>query len=295
MLSLDQLSQDNLEFEQMPSRQHCTATDTIRLSRANLNRVDLNKVKAICDKYGFGYSLVHKTFGGDGVEFILYYKTDLNESEFNAKYEEMRAKRDYSLYREWCDNYIHKMLAMHRCVNELDIATDLFFEVSWSGNVGIFGSHDVRYLTYSNQCTSLRSWKELNERYSLIYDFRMPRGVFLTITTYHLKPDLSQCLFDFTIEDAFKVAKELYPSKANQMAIVTGKRACDTNSDPYQAILIGKGIDQMGSLTIWKTKIGAVHLGIRAVLGGETSRALHPARYREQIKDALEYIGVNRL
>ena len=287
--------EETLEFAKMPSHQHCSICDTERLSRVNLNRVDLNKVKAICDKYGFGYSLVHKTFGSDGVEFVLYYKTDLNESEFNAKREEMKAKRDWSLYREWCDRYVDKMLAMHRCVNELDIETDLYFEASWSGNVGVFGSHNVCYLTYSRSCTSLRSWKELNEYYKLIYDFRMPRGVFLTLTTYYLKPDLSKCMFDFTIEDAFKVAKELYPSKANQLEIVTGKRACDTNSDPYQAILVGKGLNQVGSLTIGKSGAGVVHLGIRAILGGETSTRLNPARYREQIKDALAYIGINKL
>ena len=287
------IGKETLEFATMPSHQHCSICDTERLSRANLNRLDLNKVKAICDKYGFGYSLVHKTFGSDGVEFVLYYKTDLNESEFNAKREEMKAKRDWSLYREWCDRYVDKMLAMHRCVNELDIETDLYFEASWSGNVGVFGSHNVCYLTYSSSCTSLRSWKELNEHYSLIYDFRMPRGVFLTLTTYYLKPDLSKCMFDFTIEDAFKVAKELYPSKANQLEIVTGKRACDTNSDPYQAILVGKGLNQVGSLTIGKSGAGVVHLGIRAILGGETSTRPNPARYREQIKDALEYIGIH--
>jgi hypothetical protein len=285
--------EETLEFAKMPSHQHCSICDTERLRRVNLNRVDLNKVKEICNKYGFDYSLVYSTFGGDDIEFVLYYKTDLNESEFNTKREEMKAKRDWALYREWNDNLIGKRLAMHRCVNELDLATDLYFEVSWSGNSGLFGSHNIGYMTYRD--THLESWEELKKHYSLIYDFRMPRGVFLTIKTYYLKPDLSKCMFDFTIEDAFKVAKELYPSKANQLEIVTGKRACDTNSDPYQAILVGKGLNQVGSLTIGKSDAGVVHLGIRAILGGETSTRLNPARYREQIKDALAYIGINKL
>ena len=283
--------EETLEFATMPSKQFCTACDTTRFSRQNLNRVDLNKVKEICDKYGFGYSLIYSTFGGDGIEFVLYYKTDLNESEYNAKREEMKAKRDWALYREWNENLVDKRLAMHRCVNELDLATELYFEVSWSGNSGLFGSHNIGYLTYRD--TRLESWEELKKHYSLIYDFRMPRGVFLTIKTYHLKPDLSKYLSDFSIEDAFKVATELFPNK--EISIVTGKRACDTNSDPYQAILVGKGLNQVGSLTIWKSGGGIVQMGIRAVLGGETSTRLLATDYREQIKDALIYIGINKL
>lgn len=275
------------EFAKMPSKQFCTACDTTHFSRENLNRVDLNKVKEICDKYGFGYSLIYRTFGGDGIEFVLYYKTDISESEYKA----MRDAKNWALYREWDDNLTDKRLAMHRCINELDLATELYFEVSWSGNVGLFGSRNIGYMTYRD--TRLESYNELKEYYSLIYDFQMPRGVFLTIKTYHLKPDLSKYLSDFSIEDAFKVATELFPNK--EISIVTGKRASDTNTKPYQAILVGKGLNQLGSLTIWTSGGGIVQMGIRAVLGGETSTRLSATNYREQIKDALIYIGINKL
>lgn len=279
--------EETLEFAKMPSKQFCTACDTTRFCKGNLNRVDFNKVKEICDKYGFGYSLIYRTFGGDGIEFVLYYKTDISESEYKA----MRDAKNWALYREWDDNLTNKRLAMHRCLNELDLATELYFEVSWSGNVGLFGSHNIGYMTYRD--TNLESYDELKEHYSLIYDFRMPRGVFLTIKTYHLKPDLSKYLSDFTIEDAFKVATELYPNKP--ISIVTGKRASDTNTKPYQAILVGEGLNQVGSLTIWKSGGGIVQMGIRAVLGGETSTRLLATDYRDQIKDALIYIGINKL
>lgn len=278
---------ESLEFAKMPSKDFCTATDTIRLNRRNLDRVDFNKVKGICNKYGFGYSLVYSTFGGDDVEFILYYKTSIAESDYKA----MRSAEDWDLYRSWYTHYIDKMLEMHRCVNELDLATDLFFEVSWSGNVGLFGSDNVGYKTYTNSCERFETWEQLNKHYSLIYDFKMPRGVFLIVKTNHLKPDLSKCLFGFTIKDAFKVATEIFPDK--QLSIVEGKRTCDT--DAYKAILVGEGMNQLGSLTIYGSKSGAVQMGIRAVLGGETSTSLSATEYREQIKDALEYIGVNRL
>ena len=278
---------ENLEFAKMPSRNHCTATDTIRLNKRNLDRVDFGKVKGICDKYGFGYSLVRQTFGGSDIEFILYYKTDIKECDYKA----MRSAEDWGLYRSWHSRYIDKMLEMHRCVNELDLATDLYFDVSWSGNVGLFGSDNVRYLTYTNSCERFETWEQLNKHYSLIYDFKMPRGVFLIVKTNHLKPDLSKCLFGFTIEDAYKVATELFPDK--QLSIVEGKRTCDT--DAYKAILVGEGMNQLGSLAIYETKSGAVQMGIRAVLGGETSISLSATEYREQIKDALEHIGVNRL
>lgn len=280
---------ESFEFANMPSRNHCTATDTIRLNKRNLDRVDFNKVKDICDKYGFGYSLVYSTFGGDDVEFIIYYKTSIAESDYKA----MRASKDWDLYRSWHTNHVGKMLAMHRCVNELDLATDLFFEVGWSGNVGLFGSDNVGYKTYSRSCDTFETWEQLKEHYSLIYDFKMPRGVFLIVKTQHLKPDLSKCLFGFTIEDAYKVATELYPGK--KISIVKGKRTCDTDTDAYKAILVGEGMNQLGSLTIYESKSGAVQMGIRAVLGGETSTSLSATEYREQIKDALEYIGVNRL
>lgn len=279
--------EETLEFAKMPSKQFCTACDTTRFSRENLNRVDFDKVKEICNKYGFDYSLVYSTFGGDDIEFILYYKTDISESEYKA----MRDAKEWALYREWNDNLTDKRLAMHRCLNELDLATELYFEVSWSGNVGLFGSHNIGYMTYRD--TNLESYDELKEHYSLIYDFRMPRGVFLTIKTYHLKPDLSKYLSDFSIEDAFKVATELYPNKP--ISIVKGKRASDTNMEPYQAILVGKGLNQVGSLTIWKSGGGIVQMGIRAVLGGETSTRLSATNYREQIKDALRFIGINQL
>lgn len=279
--------EETFEFAKMPSKQFCTACDTTRFSRGNLNRVDFDKVKEICNKYGFDYSLVYSTFGGDDIEFILYYKTDISESEYKA----MRDAKNWALYREWDDNLVGKRLAMHRCLNELDLATELYFEVSWSGNSGLFGSHNIGYMTYRD--TRLESWEELKEHYSLIYDFRMPRGVFLTIKTYHLKPDLSKYLSDFSIEDAFKVATELYPNKP--ISIVTGKRASDTNMKPYQAILVGKGLNQVGSLTIWKSGGGIVQMGIRAVLGGETSTRLSATNYREQIKDALRFIGINQL
>lgn len=279
--------EETLEFAKMPSKQFCTACDTTRFSRENLNRVDFDKVKEICNKYGFDYSLVYSTFGGDDIEFILYYKTDIPESEYKA----MRDAKEWALYREWNDNLTDKRLAMHRCLNELDLATELYFEASWSGNVGLFGSHNIGYMTYRD--TNLESYDELKEHYSLIYDFRMPRGVFLTIKTYHLKPDLSKYLSDFTIEDAFKVATELYPNKP--ISIVKGKRASDTNMDAYRAILVGEGLNQVGSLTIWKSGGGIVQMGIRAVLGGETSTRLSATNYREQIKDALIYIGINKL
>lgn len=279
--------EETFEFAKMPSKQFCTACDTTRFNRGNLNRVDFDKVKEICNKYGFAYSLVYSTFGGDGVEFILYYKTDISESEYKA----MRETKNRTLYHEWDDNLIDKRLAMHRCVNELDLATELYFEVSWSGNSGLFGSHNIGYMTYRD--TNLESYDELKKRYSLIYDFRMPRGVFLTIKTNHLKPDLSKYLSEFTIEDAFKVATELFPGK--EISIVKGKRASDTNMDAYRAILVGKGLNQLGSLTIWKSGGGIVQMGIRAVLGGETSTRLSATNYREQIKDALIYIGINQL
>lgn len=281
--------EETLEFATMPSKQFCTACDTTRFSRRNLNRVDLNKVKEICDKYGFDYSLVYSTFCGDDIEFILYYKTDISESEYKA----MRDAKNWALYREWDNNLVAKRLAMHRCINELDLATELYFEVSWSGNVGLFGSHNVGYKTYRD--TYIESYAELKEHYSLIYDFRMPRGVFLTIKTRHLKPDLSKYLSDFTIEDAFKVATELFPDKVKELSIVTGKRAVDTNMESYQAILVGKGLNQVGSLTIRKSGGGIVQMGIRAVLGGETSEKLCATDYRNQIKDALIYIGINEL
>lgn len=278
---------ESLEFNKMPSKDFCAATDTIRLNKCNLDRVDFDKVKGICDKYGFGYSLVCQTFGGSDIEFILYYKTSIAESDYKA----MRSAEDWDLYRSWYTNHVGKMLAMHRCVNELDLATDLYFDVSWSGNVGLFGSDNVRYLTYTNSCERFETWEQLNKHYSLIYDFKMPRGVFLIVKTNHLKPDLSKCLFGFKIEDAFKVATELFPDK--QLSIVWGKRTCDT--DAYKAILVGEGMNQLGSLTIYESKSGAVQMGVRVVLGGETSISLSATEYREQIKDALEHIGVNRL
>lgn len=280
---------ESLEFEKMPSKDFCTATDTIRLNKRNLCRVDFGKVKDICDKHGFGYSLVYQTFGGSNIEFILYYKTSIAESDYKA----MRTSKDWNLLRLWSAEHIDKMLEMHQCVNELDIATDLFFDVSWSGNVGLFGSDNVRYKTYSRSCDTFETWERLNENYSLIYDFKMPRGVFLIVKTSHLKPDLSKCLFGFKIEDAFKVATELFPDK--KLSIVDGNRMCDSNMDAYKAILIGEGMNQLGSLTIYESKSGAVQMGVRAVLGGETSTSLSATEYRKQIKDALEYIGVNRL
>jgi hypothetical protein len=89
------------------------------------------------------------------------------------------------------------------------------------------------------------------------------------------------------------VATELYPGK--KISIAKGKRACDTDTDAYKAILVGEGMNQLGSLTIYESKSGAVQMGVRAVLGGETSTSLSATEYREQIKDALEHIGVNRL
>ena len=183
-----------------------------------------------------------------------------------------------------------RYLQLHMCINELDRRTNLYFRCGWSGNCGLFGSNDVRRQSYSFG-SHVTSWWEMTDRYSpACYNTmtRPPKGVYLLMETDEAKIDTAYVFDDFTMEKALEVARELFPDEVIELR--TGKRQCDTNTPSYQAIVVGDGMNQSGSLTFSKSAHGVVSMSVRVPLAGEHDYKIKCDKLSECLREAIQFM-----
>ena len=179
---------ENNEYANMPSADYCTA-DAPRLCKRNQSRIDFNKVGEICKKYGFKYTLINSTFGGDRVDLVVYLKTNEDVVLFDKKYDDLTAD-EKQLRCNLSKSYGETYRKLHDCIHELDEQTDLLFRCGWCGNCGLFSSNDVKRMTYSF-ADGLHSWKSIIDNWSpLIHDTtsKLSKGVYIYATSSQLKP-----------------------------------------------------------------------------------------------------------
>lgn len=228
----------NNEFENMPSLDFSTC-NAEELTRKNTDRVDWDKVKEICDKYGFKYTLINSTFGGDNSYFLVYFKTDISIETYNTLRKNYNnSNEDWEKFRNLGKRHESMFLKLHECVHELDENTDLMFEYCWVGNCGLFGSDDVKKMSYSGG-SGLVSWSYILDRWSpLIHDtnYKLKKGIYVMMTTRYLKPNKEDSPKYEEMKDKLLSLTKSLLSEEFTAKYEKGKRGCD--SAEYEALVV---------------------------------------------------------
>jgi len=282
----------NNEFESMPSIDYRYANPPY-LTRANKGRIDWDKVKEICDKYGFKYCLIHNTFGSDRVDFVLYLKTNITTDYYDTCRKAYLDNKDkLGVFLSMRKEYEPTRIKLHECVHELDEETDLMFDCGWSGNCGLFGSDDVYRTSYSGG--DLVRWSSIIDWWSpCIHDTldNLSRGTYVMIHTPYIKPQHQESPLMEDFEPALlKMVQDIigkkYTAKFEQ-----GKRQCDGNCEPYRALIVrtaNKG-DYCGMVTFSRDWMGRYHIKTAAPLAGESHWEMNWKEPLDDLKSAVLY------
>lgn len=178
------------EYQNMPSIDFSYAENHRDLITENQNEVDWDIVKSICEKHGFGFTIINGTFGkqwvgeklGYSSEVVIYKKLDLDPN----KYDELEKNKDYDKIWELKGKYEPLMVKLHDCIHELDEETDLAFKTGWSGNYGLFSEYDCSY-SFGN---ILYSWRYITDIWHpSINDTlsKLEKGVYIFMTSRWIK------------------------------------------------------------------------------------------------------------
>lgn len=179
-------------------------------------------------------------------------------------------------------------LELHEALNEIDINTPFYIECSWPGNCGFFASNNVRDKFYPSCFGRLYSYESLECCYHDLF-VRVPNGEYMLAELKEAKYDPKNVLGEFSVEAALEIALKHFPDKG--IHLEHGKRACDTSSDSYDAIVVGHGKDQLGSIKFDTLPKGHVSMSVRRVLCGESSVLLAKDSFEKQIISAIARIN----
>ena len=287
----------NNEFSNMPSIDYGTLKSE-RLNARRKSRIDLDLAKSICNKYGFKCGYIDSTFGGDDADFVVWFKTDINPDEFNtlrkAYYKDENAKKRYwELVGNGRYNDIYKKL--HECMHELDEQTALMFDCGWHGNCGLFGSNDVRRMSYSGG-DSVYSWYSIVEDIwaSCIHNTRsvLSKGVYILTHTYYVKPEIQDSP---EIEEMEQTILRLVRENLNDEFVAnfeTGKRQCD-GKESYKALVVRyKNGEYSCMIRLAREWTGRYKMTQASPLGGEGSWVMN---WRDPLIDVRNALGSRRL
>ena len=285
----------NNEFESMPSIDFRGANPPYLTKRSG-KRMDWDKVKEICDKYGFKFCTINNTFCGDNTEFVVYLKTDISVEHYNELYKVYdNSREDKERYWEMSHSYDWAFRKLHECVHELDEQTDLMFECGWSGNCGLFGSDDVKRKSYSFG-SHLTTWSYIIDRWApSIHDTRMKlsKGIYAMMTTRYIKPEIqnSPLVEDFEptlIEIVRGLIGDKFTAKFEH-----GKRQCDTDTDGYRALVVryAENGEYCGMVTFNRDWMGRYHITSAAPLCGQSSWVMDWQNPTEDLKSAVYFVN----
>lgn len=273
------------EFADMPSIDY--SGSSYRLCRANQTSVDFDMVKRICEPMGFKCTIINSTFGGDDIDVVIQAKTAIDPDA----YKRARSEKNWGLIRQWNKEYEGKFLALHECLHELDLKTNLYFDCGWVGNCGLFGSHDVKRNSYCG-ASSLSSWEYIIDHWSpLIHDTKskLTKAVYVLCSTSYGKIDPTYMFPEYNDDMALQVARELRPDLKINWEM--GKRPCDNTSDNYKCLVVRdeKG-HYIGSFVINKGMHDIVHITTRVPLAGEGRFKTKKDSFRKDMERELRYI-----
>lgn len=282
----------NNEFANMPSIDYGTWRSD-EICAKNKNRIDMDKVKAICAKYGFGCTYINSTFGGDDADFVVYYKANIDADYYqklcNSAYGKDNNRDDAQKLRDMWFGHKDIFLELHKCVHELDEQTALMFECGWSGNCGVFGSNDVKRKTY-NFGDNIYGWKAITNIWSpLIHDtnYRLSKGVYILMSTRYLKsekqnsPELDETMEQTLLDAVRNELSEEYTAKYE-----VGKRQYDKES--YKALVIRYRHDEYCSMIRFSRDwLGRYSIYTARPLCGESSWVMDWENPTEDIRTAL--------
>ena len=282
----------NNEFFNMPSID-CRSS-RYHITKDNVKELDLCEVKAICDKYNIGMARIDDTFGDDGCEFVFYVRVEEFGDEDKKKcYNEYKNGNRLAFKPKWDleEKYYPRMLELHKCINELDQNTNLFFDYGWPGNCGRFGSDDVTRQVYS-EGKHICTWSDINDQWSdMIHNTSRvlsKKGGYILMFSHYFKIDPKDVFNEFTIESAYETIKEMFPKE--DIKLTEGKRVVDGESPSYQAILFGEGVNQRGHMTFKKDINGIVHASVRVPLAGEYSVLITKDNMKNTLRDECKFI-----
>lgn len=254
----------NNEFDNMPSKDFYNSH--YRLCRENKNTIDWDEVNRIVNSFGLEYTLITRTFSNPFIDVVVYHKIEEGDD---------------------LPAYCH---LLHNCIHELDVKTNLYWATSWNGNVGIFGSHDVKRQTYSFG-DRIWKWKNiLNNWDSSIHDTKrvLREGDYLLMDTSYGKIMPKQVFNDFKVDNMISYMRSISPIHYINKEI--GKTAAESNS--YEAVVIRDNDthEYFGRITFDQDINNVVNMSVSAVLGGTYSTTLINDEYEDQIKRAVHYI-----
>jgi hypothetical protein len=226
------------EFSNMPSIDYGRANTM--LHRNNKDMVSWDKVKEICDKYGFKFTTIDRTFSDRFCEFVVYLKADISVEEYTAlrkAFDNSKENRE----RFWAvgDRYKETFKKLHQCVHELDEETELYFPCGWGGNCGIFGSDDVKRNNYSFG-DHLLSWSYIIDHWAPeIYDTRqkLQKGIYVLMEAAGIKkqPQDSPTMEEMETT-ILNIANKVINEKKYVVSFENGKRQVDAGS--YKALVV---------------------------------------------------------
>lgn len=194
---------ENNEYANMPSIDY----RGYEISPDKFKDVDMEFVKSVCDKYGLEVKVVHMTgLTTRPKPTIVIFKRF--SAELNKQLEQLRKENRYAEMQTITGGLIDEYGdAIHDCIHELDEQTPLYFSVGWAGNVGRYGSDDVKRRTYPSYLTY--SWSGILNKWSpLIHDVKsvLREGYYLMVSTYQFKVNEDDVLGNFTIKDVLDIA-----------------------------------------------------------------------------------------
>ena len=281
----------NNEFDNMPSIDYGTWC-TNRLCAKNKNRIDFQLAKEICAKYGLNCTYINSTFGGDDADFIVYYKTNIDADYYQKLRDSAYGKdnnRDAALkFFDIKNGFKDVFINMHKCMHELDEQTNLVFKCGWSGNCGIFGSDDVRRISYGGG-DYLMAWKTVLGCWdSCIYDtrYQLSKGVYIIANTKYIKPEKENSPeldeFENTLLDLVK--KYLKSDYTAEFEV--GKRQVD--NDSYKALVVRyKNGEYCCMIRFSRDWLGRYNIWRARPLCGESSWVMDWKNPKSDIVDAL--------
>ena len=250
----------NNEYANMPSIDYYDSH--YRLGHFNKETIDWDCVGKIVKRCGLEYALISRTFSDAFIEVVVYHKI-----------------KDGDDLEGYCT-------LLHHCIHELDMETNLYWRTSWNGNVGIFGSHDVKRQTYSFG-DRIWSWKNiLNSWEPSIHDTKrvMKEGDYLLMSTAYGKIKEEYVFTDFDVDDMVKYMTSIAP-KYNIYKTV-GK----TNAEkyPYEAVVVDyEDHSYCGLFQFTKDVHDVVVVKVSQPLCGQYDFKLIKDNYEKQLKDAL--------
>ena len=286
-LQREETRYSNNEFSNMPSVDYGTIISE-RIRSRNKNRVDMDKAREICSRYGFKCTYINSTFGGDGADFIVYLKTDINVDEY-GKLTKFATNEDTKKYWDIRNGYNETFIRMHNCLHELDEQTYLMFECGWHGNCGLFGSSDVYRQTYCGG-DRLVGWNSIVDNWSpSIHDTarQLSKGVYVLASTYYIKPFAEDSPNLEDMEDTLLgIAKGLLSSEF-VAEFENGKRQYD--NEPYKALVVRykRGNDYCCMLRFSRDWMGRYSLYSARPLCGERSWVMDWKNPKDDLMSAL--------